>query len=508
MSHPQHTLAAVRQRVAQWPFHTVLVANRGEIAVRVLRTVQALGLKGVVVYHAADAGAPAVRMADRAIEITGATPVAAYLDAGQILAAAKSSGAGAVHPGYGFLSENRAFAQAVAEAGLVFIGPTPEQIELMGDKVRARNFVQKAGFPVAPSAIEDDDPKSFVARARAVGAPLLIKPAAGGGGKGMRIVRDLSQLEGEIERGRSEGARYFGDGRLYVERYIDNPRHIEVQVLGDSHGNVVHVFERECSVQRRFQKIVEETPSPALTPELRRKICETAAGIARSAGYRNAGTVEFIFGQSGEFYFLEMNTRLQVEHPVTEEITGKDLVLEQLRIAAGEPLGYGQAEIAAHGHAIEFRIYAEDPGRGYTPTTGPVLRLHPPQGDGVRWDSGIVEGQAVTAAFDPMIAKLIVRGHDRDDAIARADRALADTVLLGCKTNTAFLRRLLKHPAFVEGQIHTGFLDAHPEIAADPALSETQLQALLAAAALVTRPMRDVADAVPDMHAAMGTWRN
>jgi acetyl-CoA/propionyl-CoA carboxylase, biotin carboxylase, biotin carboxyl carrier protein len=500
--------AGCAPRTDNWPFDTVLIANRGEIAVRVLRTVQRLGLKGVVVYHAADRGTLAVRLADQAIEITGATPVAAYLDGAQIIAAAKASGAGAIHPGYGFLSENKGFCKAVEAAGIRFIGPTPAQIDLMGDKVRARNYVQQAGFPVAPSAIEDDDPATFVERARKVGAPLLIKPSAGGGGKGMRIVRDLKNLEAEIERARSEGQRYFGDGRLYAERYVENPRHIEVQVLGDGQGGVVHVFERECSVQRRFQKIVEETPSPALDAAKRQEICETAAGIARAIGYRNAGTVEFIFGQGGEFYFLEMNTRLQVEHPVTEEITDIDLVQEQLRIAAGEALGYGQAEVKAQGHAIEFRIYAEDPGRGYTPTTGPVLRLRPPAGEGVRWDSGIVEGGEITAAFDPMIAKLIVRGHDRSDAIARADRALCDTVLLGCKTNTAFLRRLLNHPAFVAGAIHTGFLDAHPEIAADPALDGTTLHRLLAAAALVTRPMRDVADAVPDLHAAMGGWRN
>jgi acetyl-CoA/propionyl-CoA carboxylase biotin carboxyl carrier protein len=501
-----------------WPFKSVLIANRGEIALRVLRTVQKLGLKGIVVYHAADRAAPAVKLADEAIEITGSTPVAAYLDAAQILEAAKRSGAGAIHPGYGFLSENKAFASAVEAAGIVFIGPKPEHIDLMGDKVRARNFVQKAGFPVAPSAIEDDDPASFVERARKVGAPLLIKPSAGGGGKGMRIVRDLSLLETEIERARSEGQRYFGDGRLYVERYIENPRHIEVQVLGDSQGNVVHVFERECSVQRRFQKIVEETPSPALTPELRMSICETAAGIARSAGYRNAGTVEFIFGQggpdagsgvgSGFFFFLEMNTRLQVEHPVTEEITGFDLVHEQLRIAAGEALGYHQHEITTQGHAIEFRIYAEDPGRGYTPTTGPILQLRAPQGEGVRWDSGVTQGGEVTSAFDPMIAKLIVRGTDRSEAIARADAALRDTVLLGCKTNTAFLRRLIAHPAFVAGDVHTGFLDANPQIAAEPEIGSATLQALLAAAALSTRPMTDAADAIPDLHAAIGSWIN
>jgi acetyl/propionyl-CoA carboxylase alpha subunit len=501
-------LAAVRARVGKWPFDSVLVANRGEIAVRILRTVKSLGLKGVVVYHAADRNAPAVKLADQAIEITGATPVAAYLDAKQILAAAKTSGAGAIHPGYGFLSENAGFARAVAEAGLVFVGPTPEQIELMGDKVRARAFVANGGFPVAPSAIEDDDPATFVERAAKVPFPILIKPAAGGGGKGMRIVREAGRLKAEIERARSEGQRYFGDGRLYVERYVENPRHIEVQVLGDAHGSVVHLFERECSVQRRFQKIVEETPSPALDPALRQRICETAAGIARKAGYRNAGTVEFIFGAGGEFYFLEMNTRLQVEHPVTEMITGKDLVLEQLRVAAGEKLGYAQGDIHAEGHAIEFRVYAEDPARGYTPTTGPVLALRPPQGEGVRVDSGIVEGQDVTAAFDPMLAKLIVWGRDRTECMARSDAALAGYALLGCVTNTSFLRRLLQHQAFVEGQVHTGFLDAHPEIAAEPALASETLRKLLAAAALTTRPMRDVADLVPDMHAAMGGWSN
>jgi len=512
-------LAATRSRAASWPFRSVLIANRGEIAVRILRTVQALGLRGVVVYHAADRKAPAVSMADQAIEITGATPVAAYLDAKQILAAAQASGAGAIHPGYGFLSENAGFARAVAAAGLIFVGPTPEQIELMGDKVRARAFVAKGGFPVAPSAIEDDDPATFAERALAVGFPLLIKPAAGGGGKGMRIVREAAQLKGEIERARSEGQRYFGDGRLYVERYVENPRHIEVQVLGDAHGNVVHLFERECSVQRRFQKIVEETPSPALDSALRQRICETAAGIARNAGYCNAGTVEFIFGAGGapgaasgagnaEFYFLEMNTRLQVEHPVTEMITGKDLVLEQLRVAAGEPLGFTQDQVLSSGHSIEFRIYAEDAARGYTPTTGPVLALRLPQGEGVRVDSGIVEGQDVTAAFDPMLAKLIVSGKDRSEAIVRADQALAQFALLGCVTNTAFLRRLLKHQAFIDGQVHTGFLDAHPEIAAQPELNQATLQRLLAAAALMTRPMRDGADQVPDLHAAIGSWSN
>lgn len=490
---------------SNWPFDSVLVANRGEIAVRVLRTVQSLGLKGLVVYHAADAGSPAVTIADEAIEITGDTPVAAYLDADQILTAAKEAGAGAIHPGYGFLSENADFCRSVEAAGITFVGPTPEQIELMGDKVRARAFVEEAGFPVAPSAIEDDDPATFVERAREVPFPVLIKPSAGGGGKGMRIVRDPDKLEEEIKTARSEGERYFGDGRLYVECFVENPRHIEVQVLGDSHGNVVHVFERECSVQRRFQKIIEESPSPALTDEERKEICETAAGIARSAGYRNAGTVEFIYG-AGKFYFLETNTRLQVEHPVTEEVTGKDLVLEQLRIAAGEPLGYEQNDITCDGHAIEFRIYAEDAASGFTPTTGPVLRWIPPQD--ARMDSGIVEGGAVTAAFDPMLAKLIVKGSDRTEAMQKADTALKELVLLGCKTNTGYLRRLLNHDAFQAGEVHTGFVDSHPEIAAESELNQNTVSKLLATAALSTRPMKDVADTTPALHARMGAWSN
>lgn len=488
-----------------WPFNSVLIANRGEIAVRVLRTVQALGLKGLVVYHAADKGSPAVSMADEAIEITGSTPVAAYLDSEQILTAAKQAGAGAIHPGYGFLSENADFCRAVEAAGIVFVGPTPEQIELMGDKVRARAFVEKAGFPVAPSAIEDDDPATFVERARQVPFPVLIKPSAGGGGKGMRIVRDPDQLEAEIKTARSEGERYFGDGRLYVECFVENPRHIEVQVLGDTHGNVVHVWERECSVQRRFQKIIEESPSPALTDEERNEICETAAGIARSAGYRNAGTVEFIYG-SGKFYFLETNTRLQVEHPVTEEVTGKDLVLEQLRIAAGEALGYEQKDVTTSGHAIEFRIYAEDAAAGFTPTTGPVLKWKPPAD--ARMDSGIVEGGAVTAAFDPMLAKLIVKGDSREEAMQKGDAALRDLVLLGCKTNTGFLRRLLNHEAFQSGNVHTGYVDAHPEVAAEPDLDVSTKCKLLSAAALSIKPVRDVADLTPSLHATIGKWGN
>jgi propionyl-CoA carboxylase alpha chain/3-methylcrotonyl-CoA carboxylase alpha subunit/acetyl-CoA/propionyl-CoA carboxylase biotin carboxyl carrier protein len=490
-----------------WPFATVLVANRGEIALRIVRTVRALGLQAIVIHHAADADSPAVRAASRAVEIVGATPVAAYLDGAQIIEVALRTGAGAIHPGYGFLSENAAFARAVAAQSLVFVGPTPDAIELMGDKVRARTFVAKRGFPVAPSAIEDDDPATFVDRALALGFPLLIKPAAGGGGKGMRIVREAGLLREEIVRARSEGERYFGDGRLYVERYVEKPRHIEVQVLGDAHGHVVHLFERECSVQRRFQKIVEEAPSPALDEAQRKTICEVAVGIAAAAGYRNAGTIEFIYGR-GDFYFLEMNTRLQVEHPVTEMVTGLDLVGEQLRVAAGEPLGYDQSALRRDGHAIEFRIYAESPGRGFAPTTGKILRLRLPEGPGLRIDCGIAPGQRVTAAFDPMLAKLIVHGRDRETARLLAEDALGRLAVLGCETNTAFLRRLAGHPDFAAGAVHTGFLDEHPEIAAEPPPDERRQIKLLAAAALSTRPVRDAADAVPPLYAAMGAWRN
>jgi acetyl-CoA/propionyl-CoA carboxylase, biotin carboxylase, biotin carboxyl carrier protein len=491
-----------------WPFGRVLIANRGEIALRILRTVQALGLEAVVVYHAADVGAPAVVAADRAIEIYGSTPVAAYLDGPQIVAAARDSGAGAIHPGYGFLSENAHFARQVADAGLIFVGPTADAIELIGDKVRARAFVAARGFPVAPSAIEDDDPATFSERAKAVGFPLLIKPAAGGGGKGMRIVREASALDEEIVRARSEGTRYFGDGRLYVERYVERPRHIEVQVLGDAHGNVVHLFDRECSIQRRFQKIVEEAPSPALDEAERRRICEIAAGIARAAGYRNAGTIEFIYG-NGELYFLEMNTRLQVEHPVTEMITGVDLVAEQLRIAAGEPLRFAQSALRIDGHAIEYRIYAESPARGFVPTTGRILEIAlPDDGSGVRIDAGVAKGQAVTAAFDPMLAKLVVHGRDREEARARAHDALGRLAILGCETNTAFLRRLTADPDFAAGHLHTGFLDEHPALTVDPPVSPELALKLIAAAALSTRATRDAADAMPELFSAMGAWRN
>jgi acetyl/propionyl-CoA carboxylase alpha subunit len=490
-----------------WPFDTVLVANRGEIAARILRTVKRLGLRGLVLHHAADRAAPALTLADGIVDIDGPTPVAAFLDGAQIIAKAQAAGVQAIHPGYGFLSENAAFCRAVGEAGLVFVGPSPEAMSLMGDKIRARAFVASRGFPVAPSAIEDDSPETFAERARALNVPLLIKPASGGGGKGMRIVRDLAELDGALAQARREGLRYFGDARLYVERYVETPRHIEVQILADHHGTVVHLHERECSLQRRFQKIVEEAPATSLTPTQRQHICATAVGIAAAAGYRNAGTVEFIYG-NGEFFFLEMNTRLQVEHPVTEAVTGLDLVAEQLNIAAGKKLRFGQDDVKLNGHAIELRICAEDAANDFAPCTGPVLAWESPGSAGLRMDSGIMAGAQITAAFDPLLAKLIVHAPSREDALERAEKALKEIILLGCTSNIGFLGRLLAHPAVTAGALHTGLVQAELQNLQPAALTALTQQTILAAAALSSPALRASADAVPELHAAMGAWRN
>ncbi|MCR5860256.1 acetyl/propionyl/methylcrotonyl-CoA carboxylase subunit alpha [Mesorhizobium sp. J428] len=485
----------------------LLVANRGEIAARVVRTARAIGIKTAVLRHPAEVDAPAHAIADQVVTIDGPTPVSAYLDIGQIVQAARHIGADSVHPGYGFLAENAAFVKALDEAGIIFVGPTAEVIDLMGDKVRARNFVAERGFPVAPSAIEDDNPGDFVERARAVGYPLLIKPSAGGGGKGMRIVREDARLRAEIETARREGERYFGDGRLFVETYIENPRHIEVQVMGDGQGNVVHLWERECSIQRRFQKIIEETPSPALRPGQREEICEAAAGIARAVNYRGAGTVEFIYANDGRFYFLEMNTRLQVEHPVTEMVTGFDLVAEQLRIAAGEPLGLQQDDIHQTGHSIELRVCAEDADADFRPAIGNILLMDEPAGPGVRVDSGILEGGKVTTDFDPMLSKLIVHGRDRAEAIARARRAALDYIILGVTTNLGYLYAILEHPRFGFGDLSTGFLDEEADaLKRAPDASSTDI--LLAATALSDARLVQAVESVPAIYRMMGGWRN
>ncbi|MET9439949.1 biotin carboxylase N-terminal domain-containing protein [Streptomyces sp. NPDC006610] len=442
-------------------FDTVLVANRGEIAVRVIRTLRALGVRSVAVFSDADADARHVREADTAVRIGPPPAAESYLSVERLLQAARRSGARAVHPGYGFLAENAGFARACAEAGLVFIGPPPNAIALMGDKIRAKETVQAAGVPVVPGG---RDPKLAEA-ARELGAPVLLKPSAGGGGKGMRLVRDLSALDEEIAAARREAAASFGDDTLLVERWVDRPRHIEIQVLADAHGHVVHLGERECSLQRRHQKVIEEAPSVLLDEATRAAMGEAAVQAARSCGYVGAGTVEFIVpgGDPSSYYFMEMNTRLQVEHPVTELVTGLDLVEWQLRVAAGEPLPFGQDDIALTGHAIEARVCAEDPSRGFLPSGGTVLRLREPQGDGVRTDSGLSEGTEVGSLYDPMLSKVVAYGPDRATALRRLRAALADTVVLGVPTNTGFLRRLLAHPAVVAGDLDTGLVEREAE---------------------------------------------
>ncbi|MDT9689168.1 biotin carboxylase N-terminal domain-containing protein [Streptomyces sp. P9(2023)] len=442
-------------------FDTVLVANRGEIAVRVIRTLRALGVRSVAVYSDADADARHVREADTAVRIGPPPASESYLSVAALLDAARRTGAQAVHPGYGFLAENAAFARACEEAGLTFIGPPATAISLMGDKIRAKETVKAAGVPVVPGAADPE----LEAAARELGAPVLLKPSAGGGGKGMRLVRDLSTLTDEIASARREARSSFGDDTLLVERWIDRPRHIEIQVLADAHGNVVHLGERECSLQRRHQKIIEEAPSVLLTPELREQMGAAAVEAARSCGYRGAGTVEFIVpgDDPSSYYFMEMNTRLQVEHPVTELITGVDLVEWQLRVAAGEELAFAQSDIHLSGWSIEARICAEDPSRGFLPSGGTVLSLHEPQGDGVRTDSGLSEGTEVGSLYDPMLSKVIVHAADRPAALRRLRAALANTVTLGVPTNAGFLRRLLAHESVVAGDLDTGLVERDAE---------------------------------------------
>ncbi|MBQ1090669.1 biotin carboxylase N-terminal domain-containing protein [Streptomyces sp. B93] len=442
-------------------FDTVLVANRGEIAVRVIRTLRALGVRSVAVFSDADADARHVREADTAVRIGPAPAAESYLSVERLLEAAARTGAQAVHPGYGFLAENAAFARACADAGLVFIGPPAEAIALMGDKIRAKETVKEAGVPVVPGGRDPD----LAEAARELGAPVLLKPSAGGGGKGMRLVRDLTLLEEEIAAARREARASFGDDTLLVERWIDRPRHIEIQVLADGHGNVVHLGERECSLQRRHQKVIEEAPSVLLDEATRAAMGEAAVQAARSCGYRGAGTVEFIVpgGDPTSYYFMEMNTRLQVEHPVTELVTGVDLVEWQLRVAAGEPLGFAQEDVSLTGHAVEARICAEDPARGFLPSGGTVLRLREPQGDGIRTDSGLSEGTEVGSLYDPMLSKVIAYGPDRATALRRLRAALAETVTLGVPTNAGFLRRLLAHPAVVAGDLDTGLVEREVE---------------------------------------------
>ncbi len=441
---------------------TVLIANRGEIAVRVIRTLRAMGIRSVAVFSDADAGARHVAEADVAVNIGPAAARGSYLNIDAVVAAAQRTGAQAIHPGYGFLSENAQFAAALQKAGIVFIGPPVGAIQTMGDKIAAKAAVSAFGVPVVPGVsrpgLTDDD---LIAGAEDVGYPVLVKPSAGGGGKGMRVVHDAADLPAALASARREAASAFGDDTLFLERFVLNPRHIEVQVLADDYGNVVHLGERECSLQRRHQKVIEEAPSPLLDAATRARIGAAACDTARSVDYSGAGTVEFIVSadRPDEFFFMEMNTRLQVEHPVTEMVTGVDLVEQQVRIAAGEKLPIAQDDITMSGHAIEARVYAEDPGHGFLPTGGEVLDLAEPDGPGVRVDSGLARGTVVGSDYDPMLSKVIAHAEDRPAAIRALDKALANTAVLGVTTNIEFLRFLLADPDVAAGRLDTGLLD-------------------------------------------------
>jgi acetyl-CoA carboxylase biotin carboxylase subunit len=499
----------------------VLVANRGEIAMRVIRACRALGLETVAVHSDADAGAPHVRAADRAVPIGPAPARESYLNQAAILDAAWQSGADAIHPGYGFLSERAAFARACEDRGIVFVGPPSEAIERMGSKVAARRLMQQAGVPVVPGETPaDQEDASLVAAAGRVGFPVLIKPSAGGGGIGMKVVRERGGMAEALAQARREAQAAFGDATLYVERLIERPRHVEVQIFGDAHENLVHLFERECSAQRRHQKVVEESPSPAVTPSVRAAIGQAAVNAARAAGYRNAGTVEFLLegeGDEARFYFLEMNTRLQVEHPVTEMVTGVDLVQTQLRVAAGEVLPWTQGALSQRGHALECRIYAENPDQGFLPQAGPLLLYREPHGPGIRVDSGVVEGGEITVYYDPMIAKLIVHGDTREAARQRAVAALRRYHVLGVLTNIPFLIALLEHPRFVAGRIDTGFLDRDGDevraaMPVDPPVAALAAAAVHGAPPLAASPAAPGAEApraaAVDPFVTLPGWRN
>lgn len=488
-------------------FDKILIANRGEIACRVIRTARKLGIRTVAVYSSADADAQHVRQADEAWPIGGPTPAESYLRGDAILEVALKSGAQAIHPGYGFLSENADFADAVAAAGLAFIGPSGASMRRMGSKAGAKDLMAAAGVPVVPGYTgEDQSPDLLQREADRIGYPLMIKAAHGGGGKGMRIVRDAGEFQAQLESCQREAMNAFGRDRVLLERYVESPRHIEIQVFGDAHGHAIHLNERECSAQRRYQKVLEESPSPFLTPELRAAMGAAAVQAARAIDYVNAGTVEFIVAPSGEFFFMEVNTRLQVEHPVTELTTGLDLVEWQLRVAAGEALPLAQAGVPRHGHAIEVRLYAEDPDAGFLPGSGKLETLRLPAPDAhVRIDSGVIEGDTVTIFYDPMIAKLIVHDEDRPRALARLRDALAQCDLVGPKSNIGFLERLARHPAIVEGRIDTGYLDRHLNEFLAPAQADPALL-LAAACATLLAQEADARDAAASSGDPTSPW--
>jgi len=449
----------------------LLIANRGEIALRIIRACRELDIETIAVFSDADRKAPHVAAADRAVALGPAQASESYLSIPKLIGAAQAQGAEAIHPGYGFLSESAALAAACEQAGLIFVGPPADVIARMGSKIESRRVMTAAGVPVVPGETSDDQTDHGLEKACArVGFPAVVKASAGGGGKGMREVRDWAEALEAIQTARREATAAFGDGTLYVERLIDRPRHVEVQIFADHHGTVTHLFERECSVQRRHQKVIEESPSPALTPALRARMTEAAVAAARAAGYRNAGTIEFLLegrGDSAPFYFLEMNTRLQVEHAVTEAVVGVDLVHAQLLVASGEPLPWRDGSLTARGHAVEARIYAEDPARDFLPQAGPLLLYREPRRPGVRVDAGVVEGGEVPIHYDPMLARVIASGENRGVAIARLVEALREYPILGIRTNIPFLIKVLEHPRFRAGDVDTGFLDREGSALAD-----------------------------------------
>ncbi len=489
-----------------------MVANRGEIAIRIIHACRELGIPTVAVFSEVDAGAMHVREADEAVLIGPATPNESYLKQENIINAAKSKNCDAIHPGYGFLAENASFAQACADASLVFIGPSPDAITLLGDKVASRQTMSAAGVPVIDGV---DTPnltdEQMAGEALKIGYPVLIKAAGGGGGKGMRVVRDPKDFISSIEGARREAMNAFGNPTVFLERFLERPRHIEFQIFGDNHGNRVHLFERECSIQRRHQKIIEETPSPALTDELRARMGATAVRVAEAANYTNAGTVEFLLDGDGNFFFLEVNTRIQVEHPVTEEVLGVDLVVEQIRVAAGEKLSWTQESLSQRGHSVECRIYAEDAAAGFLPAAGVAHLMVNPTGIGVRFDCGVESGDEVTVYYDPIVGKLIATASSRAGAIKRAVLALNEMAILGLTTNTDFLKAVLEHPDFKAGNLHIGFLEEHlPDWKPDlPKDDELMLGLGLASIAKSQNQANDSSDGVsanPEPWQTVGQW--
>ncbi len=510
----KRTRSSVTGRSLRGSTHRIerlLIANRGEIARRVIQACKELGIETVAVYSEVDRHAPHVLDADRAVEIGPAPPTESYLNMDRIIEAAKQTRCQAIHPGYGFLAENAEFARRCKAEGLIFIGPGPEAMALVGDKLKARQTVATAGVPIIPGMeSRATDAAAIQAIADEIGFPIMIKAAAGGGGKGMRIVRDMQELQPALEAGRREAQAAFGDDTVYLEKFIERPRHVEVQVLADQHGNVVHLFERECSIQRRHQKIIEESPSLALDDTLRQTMGLTACRVMQAVGYTNAGTVEFLLDPDKNFYFLEVNARIQVEHPVTEMVTGIDLVKQQIRIAAGEPLPFSQAQIQPKGHAIECRIYAEDPENQFLPSIGKLEYVQEPQGAGIRCDSGIYPGMEVTHYYDPILAKVVVWDEHREAAIAKMIHALSQYVILGIQTPIPFLIELLSHSEFRKGNLHTHFLEEHFS-GWKPKPGETiRRLAFLVAAYLDSRPRGIAVPAeehrIPTPWETLGNW--